>query len=149
MNLPTDPMSDLKVWLINNEDLGLDEEHVYFVLPKNEVLATLGAPVLRLYRSGGGASADTDTPELNLRVGIEVWGFGNGTDGQPSDWPKVRQMASLLESEFQKVLGPTVLNPAGTSTARSMLITAFPERPDPELGWPRMVADALVIVRQS
>lgn len=142
---PADPMADLKVWITDHPDLApLHDGHVFLRLPPK--VQELGAPVLRLYQTNLTNQPETDTPLLTWRVGIEVWGFGDGTSGA-SDWPKVRQMAMLLASALQQVLGPTLLNPEGETLALSADVMSFPESPDPDLGWPRMVADAVLFVR--
>lgn len=136
-----DFMPDLKAWLKAHPLLApLHGGRVFFRIPDFPVTY----PLMRLYRSGGGAENRGDTPVLYLpRVGLEVWGNAR------SMYDQVRALEIAVETALNEA-GPQLLNPpSGTTYLASATVNAVVDSPDPDEGWPRFTLDAQLVVRSA
>ena len=136
-----DVIADVRAWLRSQPSLAaLHGGRVFYRVPDPAKVG--GWPLLRLYRLGGGIieeGGDTTTSQVDLS--IEVW--HNQTQG----YTTVRQLALLLESVIKKIPAGTVINPAGSTVVLSGHVTNTIDSPDPDSGWPRMVADSRWVVQ--
>jgi hypothetical protein len=134
-----DLLGDLRVWLINHPLLSpLTGGRVFFRIPNSKTPPT--APFMRIYRSGGGLDPMEDTPMDYPRVSHEIWGVAN------TDYQNLRSVEAALKSAYYHGQGAQ-LNPDGTTVMLSGAVVTSIDAPDPDLGWPRIIVDALLTVR--
>lgn len=129
-------MWDTRAWLRADPTLNpLHDGRVFFRLPDNPQ-----APLMRIYKSGGGVQNDSETPMQDIRVALEVWGMQN------SDYQKVTQLSLALESVCHQVQPGTLINPDGNTVLHNANFTTGFDSPDPDTGWPRIVCDVVLTV---
>ena len=132
-----DTLADYKVWLSNHPLLTpLIGARVFFRTPDT----TPTPPWVRIYQAGGAPGALEDYPADHPRISHEIW----GTSGL--NYQAIRQVELALKSALY-FGGMTLLNPAGLTVLMSGTVVSAVDAPDPDLGWPRRVVDALLHVR--
>jgi hypothetical protein len=132
-----DVLKDTQYWLKNHPTLvPINGQRVFFKIPPKPS----GSPFLRIYRSGGAVGEDTEIPNQDIRIAVEVWGL------MASDYDKVRGTVTAVETLCHEVRSPTLLNPTGLTILNNALVTTAADSPDPDTGWPRYVMDVILTV---
>lgn len=133
-----DVLGDLKPWLVNHPLLSpVIGGRVFFVTPDQ----TPTPPWIRIYRSGGGPDPLSDTPLDEVRVSHEVWGSDR------TDRAAVRDVVSILKTVYFYANHLPLNPPSGSTWLLSAGVNSEVEADDIALGWPRIVVDAVLVVR--
>lgn len=137
-------MWDLRYWLRNHPKLSpIHDGRVFFRLPDNPV-----APLMRLYRSGGGQQPNTEAPISDVRIAVEIWGITDPVTGR-SDYQPLTQLQMALEDACLNNAPGTLVNPSGNTILDNANFTTGFDSPDPSTGWPRIICDIICTVKAA
>lgn len=136
-------MWDIRYWLRNHPNLNpIHGGRCFFRLPDQPV-----APLMRLYRSGGGVQMNSEVPIQDIRLAIEIWGITDNLGR--SDYQSLTRLQMGLEDACNRLVPGTLANPSGNTVLSNLNFTTGFDSPDPSTGWPRIICDVIATVKAS